>query len=100
MLLLVAIYLYLPDIPFVSKIIERFVHKSLYDYLNVNKIINMCQSGFRVGFSTASDMVKIYDQLLEYMNNGKLIGIVSSICVKHSTPLITLFSSVSYLAVV
>ncbi len=49
----------------VSKIVERYVHGLLYDFLNDLNLITACQSGFRKCHSTATALVKIYDGFLK-----------------------------------
>ena len=63
-------------LPIVSKIIERFIHQSLYKYLSDLKAISRSQSGFRALHSTTTAMIKIYDNLLESIQKGNLIGLV------------------------
>ena len=41
-------------LPAVSKLIERMVHKHLYDFLILNDVLTEVQFGFRPGHSTAS----------------------------------------------
>lgn len=60
----------------VSKIVERYVHGVLYDYLNNLKLITACQSGFRKFHSTATALLKIYDQFLKGFDSGKFVGAV------------------------
>ena len=40
-------------LPALSKILKRAIHDQLYSYLNVNKLLANCQSGFRPSYSTA-----------------------------------------------
>jgi hypothetical protein len=59
----------------ISKIIERVVFDQLYDYLNVNNLFNMYQSGFRPSYSTCSSLVNITEDWYNEIDKGKMIGL-------------------------
>ena len=61
-------------LPALSKILERGIHDQLYSYLNVNKLLANCQSGFRPSYSTATCLTKISDYLFDKMDNRYLIA--------------------------
>ena len=63
-------------LPILSKILEKAVHKQLYDFLNNNKLLSKEQSGFRPLHSTATCVTHIVDFLLQNMDSGQLIGAV------------------------
>ena len=64
-------------LPVLSKLLEKLLHKQLYDYFNNNKLFYSCQSGFRSGFSTQASLHYIMEHFYENLNNSKLTGIVS-----------------------
>ena len=55
-------------LPALSKILERAIHDQLYSYLNVNKLLANCQSGFRSSYSTATCLTEISDYLFDKMD--------------------------------
>ncbi len=59
----------------VSKIVERYVHGLLYDFLNDCNLITACQSGFRKYHSMATALVKIYDDFLKGFDSGNCVGL-------------------------
>ncbi|RVE48286.1 hypothetical protein evm_007037 [Chilo suppressalis] len=50
-------------LPFLSKVLERLIHNQISEYLRVNNLLIPIQSGFRPGYSTASALVKITDDI-------------------------------------
>ncbi|CAK1584654.1 unnamed protein product [Parnassius mnemosyne] len=50
-------------IPFLSKVFERIVHRQLSIYLSRWSLFNSFQSGFRVGHSTTTALVKITEDI-------------------------------------
>ena len=54
-------------LPVASKILEKIVHRRLYDFLSANNFFNKCQFGFRSNHSTelaaSCLMQKVYDAL-------------------------------------
>ncbi|CAK1594782.1 unnamed protein product [Parnassius mnemosyne] len=50
-------------IPFLSKVFERIVHRQLSIYLSRWSLLNSFQSGFRVGHSTTTALVKITEDI-------------------------------------
>ena len=44
--------------PTVAKISEKIVHDQLYNYLNENKLLTSCQSGFRTLHSTLTALIE------------------------------------------
>ena len=61
-------------LPSLSKILERAIHNQLYMYLNENRLLANCQSGFRPLYSTATCLTEITDYLLDKMDQGNVIG--------------------------
>lgn len=63
-------------LPTISKIIERAVHIQLYHYLEINKLLDINQFGFRHGRSTTLAVSQFTDEILGNMENGSISGIV------------------------
>ncbi|KAG7300576.1 hypothetical protein JYU34_014871 [Plutella xylostella] len=59
-------------LPFLSKVLEKLVHRQLSGFLIRNNLMNPFQSGFRPGHSTVTALVKITDDIRQGMENGKL----------------------------
>ncbi|KAJ0171968.1 hypothetical protein K1T71_012731 [Dendrolimus kikuchii] len=59
-------------LPFLSKVLERLVHKQFSTFLSQNSLMNPFQSGFRPGHSTVTALVKITDDIRHGMENGLL----------------------------
>ena len=53
----------------INKIIEKVIHKRLYEYFEKNKIIYQYQFGFRHSYSTTMALIEITDQLREQIEN-------------------------------
>ena len=58
------------------KVIERCVHDSLYDFLQVNNLIYFRQSGFRKHYGTEAALIKIVDELLLNVDNNRVSGVL------------------------
>lgn len=59
-------------LPFLSKVLERIVHRQLNDYILKYNILSKYQSGFRMGHSTVTALVKVCDDLRSNMDNKQL----------------------------
>ena len=60
----------------INKIIEKVLHKRLYEYFEKYKIIYQYQFGFRHSYSTTMALIEITDQLREQIENKNVtIGI-------------------------
>jgi hypothetical protein len=57
-----------------SKILERYIHEKLYDYLTNAKLLLPQQSGFRAQHSCATSLTHMVDSWLGSLNNGKMVG--------------------------
>ena len=62
--------------PVVSKVFEKNVYNQLYHYLNSNKLLLGCQSGFRSLHSTLSALLEATDSWSVNIDNGLLNGVV------------------------
>ena len=63
-------------LPAVMKILERAIHKQLYEHLMTNKLLSPSQSGFRPGHSTCTALLDVSDYILKNIDKGNLIGAV------------------------
>ena len=63
-------------LPVLSKVLEKHVHESLYDYLKSFDLLHKTQSGFRAQHSFETALVNMVDSWLNAMDNGKMIGVV------------------------
>lgn len=59
-------------LPFLSKVFERIVHSQLTLYMTKNNLLNPLQSGFRMGHSTTTALVKVTEDIRYGMDNKKL----------------------------
>lgn len=57
-------------LPFLSKVLEKIMHKQLTDFVNVSKILPFTQSGFRSRHSTATALLKVSDDLFRICDKG------------------------------
>jgi hypothetical protein len=55
---------------FLSKVLERLVHWQINNFLHSNNFLNPFQSGFRLGHSTATALVKITEDIRSGIENG------------------------------
>ena len=76
------------------KIIERAVHKHLYDYLSEHRLINENQSGFRPFHSTETCLLDMVNQWTSSMNSGNMIG-VAFIDLRKAFDTVSHFCSIS-----
>ena len=58
-----------------SKIIERHVHDSFYEYLNRLNFLCAGQSGFRPKHSCATALTHMTDSWLKALDSGKMVGV-------------------------
>ena len=63
-------------IPVVSKVFEKIVYDQLYQYLNDNKLLSSCQSGFRSLHSTLTALLEATNSWSVNIDNGFLNGVV------------------------
>ena len=63
-------------LPTLSKILKRFVHTQIYNYLTENKILTSNQFGFIPKLSTSTALAFFTDNILENADNGLITGSV------------------------
>ena len=63
-------------IPAVSKVFEKIVYDQLYQYLNDNKLLSSCQSGFRSLHSTLTALLEAPNSWSVNIDNGFLNRVV------------------------
>lgn len=59
-------------LPIISKITERLIHGQLMEYLSMNVILAVNQSGNRKYHSTGTALLNVTDQLLQAMDCKKV----------------------------
>ena len=60
----------------VSKILERHIHNSFYNYLTQHDLLHDAQSGFRENHSCETALAKMIDTWTQNMEDGQLTGVV------------------------
>ncbi len=60
----------------ISKILERHVHTTFYDYLESNKLITIHQLGFRSKHSCDTALIKMIDEWLSNIDSGNVTGLI------------------------
>ena len=58
-------------LPSFSKVIEKLVHKRLYQYLKVNSILTESQFGFQPNKSTEQAILELQNRIIKYLSSGK-----------------------------
>ena len=71
-----SIYRPISVLTVLSKVIERYVHDSLCDFLQVNNLTYSKQSGFRKHHGTETALIKIVDKLLLNLDNNRISGVL------------------------
>ena len=59
-------------LPLPGKLIEKIAHKKIITFLEINNILSNKQSGFRKGFSTASAVADLTDDLFSANNDSEM----------------------------
>ena len=62
---------------YMDKVLEKAIHKRLYDYLNKNNFFCENQFGFRENHSTELALLSLTDRVYEAVDNKKHVIIVS-----------------------
>lgn len=57
-------------LPYPGKILEQILHKRLYEYLEVNTLLCLEQSGFRKNYGTYDPVVDLITSISTSFNNG------------------------------
>ena len=63
-------------LPVLSKVFERHLHNSLYDYLKKNNLFYKLQSGFRKQYSTETALINIVDRMLTNLDKNNVNGLI------------------------
>ena len=63
-------------LPIFSKILERMVFNQLVEYLDANSLLHPNHHGSRQGHSTATALIQMYDQWVEEVEEGHLVGVM------------------------
>ena len=63
-------------LPVLSKPLERYIHKHMYNYLNTHQLLHQYQSGFRPLHSCHTALVRLTDTWLKAIDRKELIGTV------------------------
>src|SRR6218665_2946391 len=78
------------NLSFISKLVERAVHKQLSNYIESNSLLPLVQSGFRRLHSTETAVLKVYNDITLALDSGFITALLlldfSSAfdCVDHS----------------
>ena len=63
-------------LPVISKVMEKIVHKQVYEHLCTNKLMSETQVGFRKHHSTSTCIFKLLDSIYLNINKGLMTGVV------------------------
>ena len=63
-------------LPIFSKVLERLVHRQIYEYLESKKLLNQNQYGFRRGRCTTQAITLLSDHIRMHMDKGNYTGVV------------------------
>ena len=63
-------------LPVLSKVLEKVVHKQIYEYLETNKLLSPNQFGFRRSRSTQHAVTYFSDYVRKHMDDGEYTGAV------------------------
>ena len=61
---------------YLGKLMERCMHKHIYNYLKQNHVISPYQSGFQSGDSTINQLVYLNNKFLQALDEGKEVRVV------------------------
>ena len=63
-------------LPIPGKIVEKAVFNQLVKYLEDNRFLHHNHHGGRKGHSTTRALVQMYNNWVEHMEEGKLVGVM------------------------
>ena len=63
-------------LPILSKVLEKHVHNSLYEFFLVNNLLSPRQSGFRTKLSCETALTEMTDDWLSVMYNNEYCGVL------------------------
>ena len=63
-------------LPVLSKVLEKVVHKQIYEYLETNKLLSPNQFGFQRSHSTQHAVTYFSDYVRKHMDDGEYTGAV------------------------
>lgn len=63
-------------LPTLSKIIEKIMEQQLRDYLTLNNLLPIVQSGFRPGYSCTTALLNIMDDIITASDKGECTALV------------------------
>ena len=61
------------NLPFLSKILDRIVHKQITGYLQQNNLLLEFQSAYNHHHSTQSAMLKVFSDIVDALDRGNLV---------------------------
>ena len=60
------------NVTFLSKVLERVVHRQMSSYLIVNKLMPDFQSAYRPGHYTETAVLKVFSDIIDAIDKGQL----------------------------
>lgn len=63
-------------LPVLSKVFEKLIYRQIIDYFTENHLLPKLQSGFRKGYSTATALLKVLDDILLAADKGDTSALV------------------------
>ena len=63
-------------LPIFSKILEKAVFQQLVEYLDQNNLLSPDHHGSRQGHNTATALTQMYDQWLDQVDDGMILGVM------------------------